>query len=104
MGASGAAEQVCPVPSRRFYVLCETVKAAESYPHQRTVFILHKTTLQSCWQIGPKHDIQYSLHVPDKVCVDISQLHASWTLGIGVSIFKKQQQKKNLTVQAIQVQ
>lgn len=53
--------------------VCKALEAyPESYPiFQCTVFILMKQ-LQYCWQIGPKHDIQYSLHVPVKVFVLVS--------------------------------
>lgn len=43
------------------------MKAAESYPIFSVQYSFLTKQLQYCWQIGPKHDIQYSLHVPVKV-------------------------------------
>lgn len=49
----------CSLPRFKIYVLCWNDEGCRKWSHiQCTVFIFNETTLQYCWQIGPKHDIQ----------------------------------------------
>lgn len=93
----------CSPPRRRFHVLCEAMKAAESHPIISGQYSFSVKQLYNlAGRQAPSMTFNTVYTFLSRSFVNINQLHASRTLKIGVSIFTK----KNIFfyVQAIQVQ
>lgn len=79
--------RTCSLPRFKIYVLCETMKAAESYPIFSVQYsFLMKQLYNIAGRQAPSMTFNIVYMFLSRSFVNINQLHASWTLKNWVSI------------------